>query len=91
MADRGAPEGNKNSSAENRIIGNQLRKLLAQDALKGDASKVRKALEKQLEKAELGDRDALEFLSDRSEGKPTQPTAHSGNVTLTLGTLDERL
>jgi hypothetical protein len=87
----GAPKGNQNSTAEHRIVSNQLMKVLKQDALKGKRSKVRKALEKQLTLAEGGDRGALEFIADRSEGKPTQPTQHTGNVTVTLSGSDADL
>lgn len=84
----GAPKGNKNAVKENRLITDEMRKAIAQNR-----PKIRRAIEKQIEAAEKGDRAALELLTDRTEGKPSQAVAlaHSGKVTLELTVIDTKL
>lgn len=64
----GAPEGNNNSSRENRLWANTIRRAIVQ----GDAERLRRIAEKLLDQAEAGDLQAMKELGDRLDGKPSQ-------------------
>lgn len=68
----GAPLGNKNSSKENRIFGDELRKAIAQD----DRKRIRAGIEKLLDKVAEGDLQAFNAIADRTDGKPKQSVDH---------------
>ncbi len=68
MAERGAPEGNQNSSKQNRWWGDTLRRVLLQE----DGKKLRALAEKLVARAEEGDIAALKEIGDRLDGKPAQ-------------------
>lgn len=63
----GAPLGNKNSSKENRVVRDTLRKVAAQNP-----EKLRKACEALLDKAVDGDISAFTQFRDTLDGKPNQ-------------------
>ena len=63
-----APEGNNNSSRENRLWANTIRRAVVQ----GDAERLRRIAEALLTKAEEGDLQAMKELGDRLDGKPSQ-------------------
>jgi len=67
----GAPEGNTNSSKDNRLWANTIRRAIAQS----DPQKLRKIADKLLDMAEEGDLGAIKELGDRIDGKPTQTIA----------------
>ena len=75
--------GNKNSSKENRLWGNIVRKLAIQE----DYRRLHALAEKLYEKAAEGDLAAIKEVGDRLDGKATQQidqnTEHSGEVTYT--------
>lgn len=77
----GAPIGNKNSSAENRLWGNTIRRAAAQDP-----EKLRRIAEKLLEQAEAGDIPSIKELGDRLDGKAHQTIEAevSGNLVSVL-------
>ena len=70
----GAPVGNTNSSAENRLWANTIRRAVVQ----GDAERLRLIAEKLLSMAEAGDIQAMKELGDRLDGKPKQQIEASG-------------
>lgn len=76
----GAPEGNTNSSKDNRLWAGTIRRAITQ----GDPERLRKIAEALLNKAAEGDMAAIKELGDRLDGKSTQPveqkTEHSGTV-----------
>ena len=79
----GAPLGHTNSSKNNRIWGNIIKKYAIQE----DYKRLHALAEKLYEKAAEGDMAALKEIGDRLDGKATQQidqtTEHSGEVTYT--------
>lgn len=67
MAGPGAPIGNKNGAKVNRIFGDELRKVVAQDR-----AKLRQAAEELLKKAADGDLASIKELRDSLDGRPAQ-------------------
>jgi len=65
--------GNTNSSAENRLWGNTIRRAAVQDA-----ERMRRIAEKLMELAEAGDIQAMKEIGDRLDGKPKQQLEASG-------------
>lgn len=63
----GAPVGNKNNS-KGKPITDALRRAIAQD----DGKRIREGVEKVLDAFALGEPWALQFVSDRMDGKPHQ-------------------
>jgi len=82
MAGKGGPEGNTNSSRQNRLVRDTLRRIAVQNP-----ERLRKACEVLLENAEKGDISAFREFRDTLDGKPIQST----EVTLTKGNSAERL
>lgn len=75
-----APTGNKNAEKKNRIVGDVLRRVAAQNP-----TKLRAACEALLDKAAAGDYGAFKEIRDTLDGKPTQ----SIDTTITrVGTAD---
>lgn len=87
MAKRGGQPGNKNGAKENRIFGDELRKAIAQDKRK----RVRKGIEKLLDKVAKGDLSAINALADRTDGKPAQAITGADGGDLTVVTRIERV
>lgn len=85
----GAPEGNQNSSKNNRLWAETIRRAVTQ----ADASRLRRIAEALLTKAEEGDMTAIKELGDRLDGKAMQAIDHevTGSVTLVLSNNDERI
>lgn len=76
MASRGGQPGNTNAVKENRIFGDELRKVVAQDR-----EKLRAAAEKLLLAASNGDLPAIKELRDTLDGRPAQLIAgHDGGA-----------
>lgn len=72
----GAPQGNTNSSKNNRLWANTIKRALAQ----GDGETLRRIADKLLEKASEGDLQAIKELGNRLDGMPTQEhTGADGN------------
>lgn len=69
-----APEGNTNSSKNNRLWAETIRRAVIQ----ADAEKLRAIADKLIEKAAEGDMQAIKELGDRLDGKPAQSTEISG-------------
>lgn len=63
-----APEGNDNSSVNNRLWANTIRRAIAQS----DADRLRRIAEKLLSEAEEGKPWAMRELGDRIDGKAAQ-------------------
>lgn len=63
-----APEGNENSSVNNRLWANTIRRAIAQS----DAERLRRIAEKLLTEAEEGKPWAIRELGDRLDGKAPQ-------------------
>lgn len=70
----GAPEGNTNSSKNNRLWGDTIRRAIAQS----DPEKLRRIADALLAKAEEGDLGAIKELGDRLDGKAAQSVALTG-------------
>lgn len=70
---RGAPKGNKNSSMQNRMVRDTLRKVAKQGR-----RKLRLACEKLLDKAVDGDVPSFTVLRDTLDGKPVQQVEGTG-------------
>ena len=62
-----APLGNKNAAKKNRVIGDTLRRVVAQNP-----DKLRAACEALLDKAASGDYGSFKELRDTLDGKPAQ-------------------
>lgn len=71
----GAPVGNTNSSKDNRLWSNTIRRAV----LQSDAERLRKIAEALITKAEDGDITAIKEIGDRLEGKPAQSVSLSGD------------
>jgi hypothetical protein len=71
----GAPEGNQNSSKNNRLWAETIRRALVQS----DAERLRRIAEALLTKAEDGDMTAIKELGDRLDGKASQGLVLSGD------------
>jgi hypothetical protein len=69
MAERGAPEGNKNS-VKGKLFHGELRKILVQD----DQRKLRKIAENLVKAAEESEAWAIKEIMDRMDGKAIQST-----------------
>jgi len=65
----GAPEGNTNSSKDNRLWRNTINRAITQ----GDPNKLRRIADKLLDLAEQGEAWAVKELGDRLDGKASQP------------------
>ena len=77
----GAPKGNKNSSLENRLWADTIRRAATQDP-----KKLRKIADNLLTLAEGGDIQAMREIGDRLDGKPHQTIAAEvdSNVTVEI-------
>lgn len=75
-----APLGNKNSSKDNRLWAETIRRVHAQD--KG--AKLRKIAEKLYAMAEAGDIAAMREIGDRLDGKPHQTVAAEVDATVNV-------
>ena len=71
----GAPEGNTNSSKNNRLWAETIRRAVVQS----DPDRLRKIAEALLTKAEEGDLQAIKELGDRLDGKAAQSLALTGS------------
>jgi hypothetical protein len=71
----GAPEGNKNSSKENRLWADTIRRA----AIQSDGERLRKIAEALLDKAADGDVSAIKEMGDRIDGRAIQQTVVSGD------------
>lgn len=71
----GAPEGNDNSSRDNRIWRNTIKRAIAQ----GNPDRLRAIAEKLLDKAAEGDLSAIKELGDRLDGKSSQQVIVNGD------------
>jgi len=70
----GAPTGNINSSKDNRLWTNTIRRAV----LQSDAERLRRIAEALLNKAEEGDMTAIKEMGDRLDGKAVAITELSG-------------
>lgn len=70
----GAPEGNTNSSKDNRLWRNTINRAIAQ----GDPNRLRKIADALLDKAAEGDISAIKELGDRLDGKTAQQIIMTG-------------
>lgn len=70
----GAPLGNNNSSKNNRLWAETIRRAVVQ----GDGEALRRIADKLLAMAEDGDIQAMREIGDRLDGKPKQQTELSG-------------
>ena len=70
----GAPVGNTNSSKNNRIWANTIRKLAVQE----DYKRIHAIAEKLFEKAQEGDLGAMKEVGDRLDGKAIATTELTG-------------
>jgi len=70
----GAPKGNTNSSKNNRLWAETIRRAVVQ----ADPDRLRRIAEKLLDKAEEGEIAAIKEIGDRLDGKPTQVIAGPG-------------
>ena len=90
MGKVGAPEGNQNSSLDNLLWANTIRRAVVQ----ADGAKLRAIADKLIEKAAEGDIQAIKELGDRLDGKVAQAVELSGSgggpVILRLDSLDSR-
>ena len=74
MAGTGAPPGN-DYAKKGKLFANALRKACVQD----DFKRLNKGIEELLNKAEEGERWALELIRDTFDGKPKQQVEVSGD------------
>jgi hypothetical protein len=75
MSTVGAPIGNTNSSKNNRLWAETIRRAVVQS----DGKRLRKIAEALLDKAQEGDIAAIKELGDRLDGKSVQATDVSMN------------
>lgn len=78
----GAPKGNTNSSKNNRLWAETIRRAVVQ----GKGERLRKIAEALLDKAAEGDVAAIKEMGDRLDGKVVQQLdlEHSGSVTVEI-------
>ena len=86
MAERGAPEGNKNA-VKNRPWAEALNRAL----LAEDGKKLRALADRIIDKALEGDVQALKEVGDRMDGKPAQALEHSGDMVVMVNQNDAAL
>jgi hypothetical protein len=72
----GAPIGNTNSSQNNRLWGDTIRRAVVQS----DGERLRRIAEALLTKAEDGDMTAIKELGDRLDGKANQAVDLTGAI-----------
>lgn len=72
----GAPKGNTNSSSDNRLWANTIRKAVIQS----DPKKLMKIAQVLIDKAAEGDMAAMKELGDRLDGKAAQSVNMDANV-----------
>lgn len=82
-----APEGNTNSSKNNRLWANTIKRALIQS----DSDRLRRIAEKLIEKAEEGDLHAMREIGDRLDGKPAQTIVGDEDRPLTIFQKVERV
>lgn len=70
----GAPTGNKNSSKNNRLWAETIRRAVVQ----ADPDRLRRIAEALLDKAEGGDINAMREIGDRLDGKSAQMIVGAG-------------
>lgn len=70
----GAPVGNTNSSKNNRLWAETIRRAVVQS----DPDRLRRIAEALLSKAETGDINAIREIGDRLDGKPQQAMELAG-------------
>jgi hypothetical protein len=70
----GAPKGNTNSSKNNRLWADTIRRAVVQ----ADGERLRRIAEALLEKAEGGDIQAMKEIGDRLDGKAAQTILGAG-------------
>ena len=71
----GAPKGNTNSRKENRLITDELRRVVTQSP-----KKLKEACEKVLSDAVEGNLAAFTVMADRLDGKPAQSVSLDGEL-----------
>lgn len=79
----GAPEGNQNSSKNNRLWADTIKRAVTQS----DATRLRRIAEALITKAEDGDMSAIKELGDRLDGKAIQQVTGDLDATLTVNIL----
>lgn len=67
--------GNKNSSRENRLWADTIRRI----AVQSEGERIRKIAEKLYAMAEDGDIQSIKEIGDRLDGKPSQSVALAGD------------
>jgi hypothetical protein len=79
----GAPEGNQNSSKNNRLWAETIKRVLIQEDVTG--KKIRAIANALIDKASDGDISAIKELGDRLDGKVNQSidTTITGELTIT--------
>lgn len=77
----GAPKGNKNSSTDNRLWANTIRRAV----LQSDAARLRRIADALLDKAESGDVSAMKEIGDRLDGKAVQQVISDMDVKVSGG------
>lgn len=87
----GAPENNQNSSKNNRLWAETIKRAVTQS----DSERLRRIAEALLTKAEDGDMSAIKELGDRLDGKPNQQLEanlnHTGGIAITISTDDANI
>jgi ribosomal protein L17 len=76
----GAPKGNKNSSLNNRLWAETIKRAVTQS----DGKKLRAIADKLIERAADGDIQAIKEIGDRLDGKPVQSVDATVDQTLTV-------
>lgn len=83
----GAPKGNTNSSANNRLWADTIRRAVVQS----DAKLLREIADKLIALAADGDMQAIKELGDRLDGKPTQVIAGDPENPVPVAVIERRI
>lgn len=80
MAWQKGQSGNGGGSQKRRLITGHIERELLQAAKAGETTKARAIARKVVEMAEDGDRWAVQFVTERTEGRPDQHVSISSNI-----------
>lgn len=80
MAWEKGKSGNPAGSPKRRLITTHIERELLQAAADGNATKARKIAEQVVKMAEEGDKWAIQFVTERTEGRPDQHVSISNSV-----------
>lgn len=80
MAWEKGKSGNPNGAPKRRLITSNIERALLEAATEGNVTKARKIAEQVVKLAEEGDKWAIQFVTERTEGRPDQHVSISNSA-----------